>query len=251
MTAVAGAEACDGVDNDCSGLADDGATDTDADGTCDLLDLCPLDVIGDVDGDGLCDSDDACPYEVLNDSDGDGSCDSVDLCAGDDTTGDADSDGLCANLDACPLDPYGDSDGDGSCDSVDLCVGDDTTGDSDADGECDDTDFVLSAGTVQAGATLTLTSLHASPGARVYFLLGTTGTGAGPCYPGSTICTDLRSPTVLGSTTADAQGRARVTLTVPATVPAGRTVRFQSAWVRSAGGIVSGEVSNVVVAVSQ
>lgn len=55
------AEACDGVDNDCSGVADDGLPDADSDGLADCVDPCPADVSDDADGDGACADTDPCP----------------------------------------------------------------------------------------------------------------------------------------------------------------------------------------------
>ncbi|MBT8496285.1 MAG: MSCRAMM family adhesin SdrC, partial [Deltaproteobacteria bacterium] len=93
--------------------------DSDGDGECDVIDVCPLDNPNDSDGDGQCDSDDPCPADNPDDTDGDGQCDSDD---------------------PCPFDNPDDTDGDGVCDSDDLCLGDDAAGDSDGDGVCDDQD---------------------------------------------------------------------------------------------------------------
>ncbi len=83
----------------------------------------------------------------------------------------------------------------------------------------------------------------------MYFLLDTSGVGAGPCFPSSTVCGDLRSPTTLGSDVADAHGRAR--LTVRSTVPAGRTVRLQAAWIDRTGGAITGDTTQVLALTSQ
>ncbi len=65
---------CDGLDNDCDGISDEGHADSDGDGTADCADI-------DVDGDGTDDVDDNCP-SVANpdqeDGDGDGLGDACD-----------------------------------------------------------------------------------------------------------------------------------------------------------------------------
>ena len=85
-------EVCDGVDNDCNGVVDEGGPDTDGDGVGDCLDT-------DDDDDEVADSEDNCPL-VANpdqaDLDGDGQ---GDLC---DT--DADGDGAPASLDCADFD---------------------------------------------------------------------------------------------------------------------------------------------------
>ena len=131
----------DGTCDDIDICPMDASDDSDGDGSCDSVDLCTgNDTSGDTDTDGVCDDSDTCPNDPNDDSDGDGSCDSVDLCTGNDTTGDTDTDGVCDDSDTCPNDANDDSDGDGSCDSVDLCTGNDTSGDTDTDGVCDDSD---------------------------------------------------------------------------------------------------------------
>ncbi|MCB9792735.1 MAG: matrixin family metalloprotease [Alphaproteobacteria bacterium] len=77
-------ELCDGVDQDCDELVDEGFdADADADGVLDCVDPCPLDKPDDSDGDGVCDSEDPCPLDSPDDRDGDGACDSEDLCPDD------------------------------------------------------------------------------------------------------------------------------------------------------------------------
>jgi len=161
-------ELCDGKDNNCNFIVDEGSTDTDADGwkdcvdedddndgvvdgadcaptdasvfpgaaeICDGLDNdCDGDVddgFPDIDGDGVADC-------VDDDADDDGVADSADNCVGVENPGqeDLDEDGLG---DAC--DP--DADGDAIPDSADNCVGVKNTQQSDIDGDglgdaCDD-----------------------------------------------------------------------------------------------------------------
>jgi hypothetical protein len=104
-------EWCDGLDNDCDGQTDEGASDIDQDGLADCVD-------DDMDGDGASNPDDNCPLVANQDQ------------------SDADLDGLG---DACDLD----LDGDGIPDSGDNCLGlknplqQDLDGDGLGDG-CDD-----------------------------------------------------------------------------------------------------------------
>ena len=119
-------ELCDGKDNDCDQVADEGFSDLDGDGTADCVD-------GDGDGDGLDDLEDNCPA-VANieqaDLDGDGLGDACDP----DVDGDAIPDGVdnCKGLQN-PLQLDGDNDGigdacdddvdgDGVANEVDNCV---------------------------------------------------------------------------------------------------------------------------------
>ena len=86
-------EACDGLDNDCSGVADDGFADADADGLADCVDQ-------DDDNDGAPDVTDNCPYlanPAQGDFDQDGDGDACD--PDDDFDGDADI------SDCAPFDP--------------------------------------------------------------------------------------------------------------------------------------------------
>ena len=115
--------------------------DSDGDGTCDVLDPCPLDFPDDTDGDGVCDSNDQCPgYDDNTDTDSDGVPDGCDVCPLD-TNDDSDGDGVCDSFDNCPgYDDNIDTDSDGIADGCDLCFGDDAAGDADGDGICDDID---------------------------------------------------------------------------------------------------------------
>ena len=154
-----GPEECDGLDNDCNGLTDDGFDDTDQDGTADCVD-------DDDDDDGILDTKDNCQYipnplqenydfdswgDVCDDDDdNDGVPDDEDNCpltqnpgqedADQDGMGnlcdeDDDNDGVFDEPDNCPLvynPDQADVDGDGK---GDLC-----DGDADGDGIPDDGD---------------------------------------------------------------------------------------------------------------
>ena len=113
------AEACDGVDNDCDGVTDEGWPDPDGDGIPSCLDT-------DSDADGIDDAEDNCPNQVNPDqvdTDGDQIGDDCDL--------DLDGDGV-ANADDCgpadaAINPYEyekcngvDDDCDGQVDEVDA-----------------------------------------------------------------------------------------------------------------------------------
>ena len=114
--------------------------DTDGDGSPDDCDECPADLLDDSDGDGACDSADPCPADPLDDSDFDTACDSGDMCPGSDDRIDADLDGVADGCDVCPLDLFDDSDFDGTCDGDDACPGADDAADADGDGFADGCD---------------------------------------------------------------------------------------------------------------
>ena len=134
-----------------------------------------------------------------------------------------------------------DADRDGRCDAHDACRGDDATGDSDFDGVCDDRDFTLTLGASNPapGASWTLSVDHAPARADVVFLLGASA-GVGPCHP-SGVCADVVAPRVLGQRSADASGRASLTLRVPANAPPGAEVFVQAAWVGAGGDVTEVE----------
>ncbi|MCB2181198.1 MAG: thrombospondin type 3 repeat-containing protein [Desulfobulbaceae bacterium] len=121
--AGASAEICDGLDNNCNGIADEGF-DGDGDTIADCIDACPADPNNDADGDGICGDVDICPNDSANDSDGDGICGNLDNCPGipNPTQADCDNDNIgdfCDSQSACS----NDSDGDGLNDSEDNCPG--------------------------------------------------------------------------------------------------------------------------------
>ena len=176
-------EACNGVDDDCDNLTDEGWTDTDADGLKDCVDpdddndghddvedCLPLDPASFPDAPELCDGqDNNCDGEVdegFSDLDGDGLSDCLD--------DDLDGDGVANESDNCPVvanngqenqdgDSLGDAcdddlDGDGIPNGLDNCpgtfnppqadtdndgIGDACEGDKDGDGVADEDDNCL------------------------------------------------------------------------------------------------------------
>jgi len=135
-------ELCDGKDNDCNGLVDDGIGDADHDGIPNCLEI-------DDDADGVLDAADNCPvsYNPLQfDTDQDGMGDACDP--------DADGDGVPNSLDCAPLDANSFPGAFEICDGKDNnCDGriDELFPDSDHDGRADcietddDADGVLDA----------------------------------------------------------------------------------------------------------
>ena len=100
-------EECDGRDNDCDGVTDEGFADSDSDGFADCVD-------GDTDGDGLEAAEDNCPIDAnpdQSDLDGDG--------IGDICDDDADGDGYDAQDDCDPLDASRSPDADEQCNGLD------------------------------------------------------------------------------------------------------------------------------------
>ena len=158
-------ETCDGLDNDCNNVVDNGVLsnffqdfDTDTYGnpiiaqeSCEApegyvannddcndnnVDINPgaEEVCDDVDNDcdGQVDEGGVCG-EGCQDEDEDGVCDNEDLCEGFPNVDD-DNDGICNEDDACPVDPENDADGDNVCEIDDICPGFDDSQDTDGDG---------------------------------------------------------------------------------------------------------------------
>jgi hypothetical protein len=88
------AEVCNGLDDTCDGVVDEGFPDSDGDGQADCVDP-------DDDGDGIADADDNCPL-VANPDQGDVDGNGV----GDACEGDSDGDGELDFLDCAPLNPF-------------------------------------------------------------------------------------------------------------------------------------------------
>ncbi len=120
-------EVCDGFDNDCDGIRDEGfGYDKDKDGFGDDCDICPgSDDRVDTDNDGVPDGCDNCPLDTNPHQDNQDGDSAGDVC------------------DSCPLDPANDADGDGVCGNEDNCPDDANPNQSDFDGDeigdiCDD-----------------------------------------------------------------------------------------------------------------
>jgi hypothetical protein len=132
-------EICDGIDQDCTGVADDGP-DADGDTVADICDTCAGgDDTLDADADGVADFCDVCPAgDDALDADLDTVADACDQCPGADDALDADFDGVPDGCDLCAAgDDTLDADLDGVADACDQCPGGDDTGDADADGSAD------------------------------------------------------------------------------------------------------------------
>ena len=126
------AETCNGVDDDCDGLTDEGSLDTDADHVADCVD-------DDDDGDGSLDGDDCAPLDPTRHPGAAEVCDGVDQdCDGTNDQGfaDTDDDGIADCVDD-------DDDGDGRLDASDNCPLTPNADQADTDGDglgdvCDD-----------------------------------------------------------------------------------------------------------------
>ncbi len=138
-----GQEICDGKDNDCNALVDEGFTDTDADGWKDCVDA-------DDDNDGILDGQDCKPLDPLTYPDAPELCDGKDNnCdfVADEGFPDTDDDGKADCID-------GDVDGDGTENGTDNCpkVVNDDQQDLDGDGLGDACDPDLDGDAIPNGA---------------------------------------------------------------------------------------------------
>lgn len=72
---------------------------------------------------------------------------------------------------------------------------------------------------------------------RVWFLLGSQGLGAGPCFSEiGGACVGVLGPIVVGSRLVDDAGNAQMVVNVPSSVPTGRTYAVQAAVIRGLNG---------------
>lgn len=96
---------------------------------------------------------------------------------------------------------------------------------------------ILAQTALRRGMITEFVTTGAAVGERVYFLYSTVGIGNGPCPPAlGGLCLDLLSPIRLGDAVGDANGIARLDVTVPANAPLGLTVFTQSVIRRGPGG---------------
>lgn len=103
-----------------------------------------------------------------------------------------------------------------------------------AQGLAIDIDYVV------PGEVATVTVDGAMPGESVRFVRSFKGLGSGPCPAVlGGLCIDMRGPSLVGAATADGQGQAIYTMSVPANAPLGNSVSFQAAIARGVGGIDS------------
>jgi hypothetical protein len=121
-------EVCNGLDDDCDNLVDEGFADSDSDALSDCIDT-------DDDNDGSVDTDDCGPTDPLTHPGADEKCDGVDNnCDGlkDENFPDQDDDGIADCVD-------GDLDGDGHSNGIDNCpvLANPTQADADGDGTGD------------------------------------------------------------------------------------------------------------------
>ena len=152
------AEDCNGIDDNCNGLVDEGFSDTDADGTADCQDSEECDG-ADNDGDGEIDEG--------FDSDGDGiaDCDAVEECNGVDDDGDGDVDeGFDADGDGFVSgEECEDYEGATDCDDDDASVNPDAS-ETDGDMIDNDCDGLVDEGSWAQGDIL-ITEIMNNPGA--------------------------------------------------------------------------------------
>ncbi|MCB9683106.1 MAG: hypothetical protein H6733_16700 [Alphaproteobacteria bacterium] len=234
------------------GVAD---VDSDGDATLDCQDACPLDgdktapgVCGcgvadvDSDGDATLDCQDACPLDgdktapgvcgcgvADDDSDGDGTADCLDSCPADADKTDPGTCGCGTPDEDITGDGIADCTvcGDGAIEAPETCDdGGRDPGDG-CDALCQTEPIALdpvAPGT--AGTRVTLIARGAQPGERVYFVAGTRA--GSTLVPGCTVSVPFGAPTLIGAGTANANGVATRSVTIPSTL-SGRTVHFDAA----------------------
>lgn len=93
-------------------------------------------------------------------------------------------------------------------------------------------------GDLYVGQAIPFRVSGATPGATVYLAAGRQQ-GPGPCPGAIGVCMDIRAPYLIGSATANGQGQAQISATLPHTLPDGLSLVFQAAQAGAASPVLA------------